>query len=292
MSQVVNARRGMYTAGGRSLTRTSTTRFGTAPGRQRLMPEQIYEQAGSRDQAVDLLRRNGYLRNTPRPAARVTPAWPSPTARSTPRRRPPAKARPAAPKPRLPKPGKPRWIDPDKAEDMQKSMLADDPWTNRQIQALSDYSSEDYSLVNDVMRGLDDLARMTQVAEDNTRRMIQDVASAMRPLPRAVTVTRRVNGDAFGLGSAPEMDDLRSLVGQTRQDPAFMSTTISPRPNTRFGPIQLQIDVPKGTPAAYLEGVTRASGELELLLAPGQRYQILDVIDGPDGPRVMVRLLP
>ena len=66
MSQVVNARRGMYTAAGRSLTHTGVTagalagkRLGT---RTRLMPEEIFRQSnGDRDDAIRLLRQHGYL---------------------------------------------------------------------------------------------------------------------------------------------------------------------------------------------------------------------------------------
>lgn len=72
IAQVVNARRGMYTAGGRSLTREATTRRGIAgrrlgarrgaPAPIRLTPEQIYaEAANDRDQAISLLRRFGYI---------------------------------------------------------------------------------------------------------------------------------------------------------------------------------------------------------------------------------------
>jgi hypothetical protein len=83
LDQVVNARRGMYTAGGRLLTHEGTTRRGLAgrrleaagarttrtPGQRnrritaaRLTPEQIYrEAAGDRDDAIRLLRRFGYL---------------------------------------------------------------------------------------------------------------------------------------------------------------------------------------------------------------------------------------
>lgn len=85
IGQVINARQGMYTAGGRKFTRTGTSTRGSF-GRQaraegsgtqlvtggsrrtrrvttlRLTPEQIYiEAAGNRDEAVRLLRRFGYL---------------------------------------------------------------------------------------------------------------------------------------------------------------------------------------------------------------------------------------
>jgi hypothetical protein len=65
MAQVVNARSGMYVAGGRKLTRAGTTRRGTAGrrlnGAARLMPEEIYREAKSRDEALNMLRVNGYL---------------------------------------------------------------------------------------------------------------------------------------------------------------------------------------------------------------------------------------
>lgn len=63
MARVVNARRGMYTASGRLFTTESAGR------RQRLMPEQVYAEAGDdRAEVIRLLRLHGYLRG--RPAAR------------------------------------------------------------------------------------------------------------------------------------------------------------------------------------------------------------------------------
>ena len=61
MSQVVNARSGMYSASGKSLTRSAAT----SRGRRgvRLMPEQILIEAkGDRGEALRLLKLHGYLR--------------------------------------------------------------------------------------------------------------------------------------------------------------------------------------------------------------------------------------
>jgi hypothetical protein len=55
MAKVVNARRGMVTAEGRLFT---TEAAGRTP---RLMPEQIYRDAASREDAIRLLRRFGYI---------------------------------------------------------------------------------------------------------------------------------------------------------------------------------------------------------------------------------------
>lgn len=62
LSRTVNARRGMYEAGGRKFTTEATTRRGTGR-RARLMPEQIYREAnGDRDEAIRLLKLHGYIR--------------------------------------------------------------------------------------------------------------------------------------------------------------------------------------------------------------------------------------
>lgn len=65
LSQIVNAKSGMYVAGSNKYTRTGTTRRGLAgqrlKGAARLMPEQIYREASSREEAIRLLRLHGYI---------------------------------------------------------------------------------------------------------------------------------------------------------------------------------------------------------------------------------------
>ncbi|MFB9926317.1 hypothetical protein ACFORO_42510 [Amycolatopsis halotolerans] len=67
IAQVINAHKknGMYVAGGQKFTRIGTTRHGLAgirlKGAPRLMPEQIYRDATSREDAIRLLRLHGYL---------------------------------------------------------------------------------------------------------------------------------------------------------------------------------------------------------------------------------------
>jgi hypothetical protein len=61
MGQVVNARQGMYTTvEGLSATRTGTSRRGRSPG-GRLMPEAIYKVARTREEAIGLLARFGFI---------------------------------------------------------------------------------------------------------------------------------------------------------------------------------------------------------------------------------------
>ena len=64
INQVVNSRRGMYTTADGTFTREGATRrgfYGRGSKSPRLMPEQIQEMAGDRDEYLSLLRRYGYL---------------------------------------------------------------------------------------------------------------------------------------------------------------------------------------------------------------------------------------
>jgi hypothetical protein len=60
LAKVINAHRGMYTAGGKRLTREGTKR-GALRGQVRPTPEQLYRDATSREDAIRLLRRFGYI---------------------------------------------------------------------------------------------------------------------------------------------------------------------------------------------------------------------------------------
>lgn len=65
VSQVINAHRGMYTAAGRKYTSEGTSRQGYARmytgNAARVRPETIYAEAGSRREAISMLRENGYI---------------------------------------------------------------------------------------------------------------------------------------------------------------------------------------------------------------------------------------
>lgn len=63
ISQVVNARRGMATSQGQLITREGTTKRGYyGRGKSpRLMPETIYQTAGSREEALRMLKQYGYI---------------------------------------------------------------------------------------------------------------------------------------------------------------------------------------------------------------------------------------
>jgi hypothetical protein len=55
----------------------------------------------------------------------------------------------------------------------------------------------------------------------------------------------------------------------------------------------MEIRVPAGTRAAYIEAITQSEEEFELLLAPGQRFRIVEVAPSGDRQmRMVVEILP
>lgn len=150
---------------------------------------------------------------------------------------------------------------------MQDRMLSGKPWTEPQQEGLEKYADGAAWQMNDLLRG-----KPNDLIDDRTHAWVKGAAQGMRPLPRAVSAFRGVGLEAFGVSS---VNDLRALQGRTVQEPGFLSTTIDP--DQAFpGKVHLELDVPAGTPAAYLEGLNPA-GEFELLLGPGRRIMIGNV---------------
>ena len=176
----------------------------------------------------------------------------------------------------------------DDAMAMQDDMTASRPWTVGQETALTDYTGDGYVDMNGCLRQGDNC---TEDVEFDNRLMSQ----AMRPTTRATTAFRGANLSALGVGSREE---LFGLVGSTVTDPGFTSTSINPDiANTSGfrGAVRLQIEVPEGTSAAYVEGVTRNADEQELVLDQGTRFEVLEVVPSPDDPNqtnVRVRVIP
>jgi hypothetical protein len=176
------------------------------------------------------------------------------------------------------------------AQDMQDEMTADDPWSVRQEDALVTYSGDAYVDMNGCLRFRNGCS--PDVERNN------DLASeGMRPTTRPTTTFRGANFASLGVESHAELE---SLVGATVSDPGFTSTSITPRTFQSFtGDVALQIEVPEGTPAAYIDQISEHGSnsgdnppELELLLDRNTRFEILEVGRMDGRSTVRVRVLP
>lgn len=204
---------------------------------------------------------------------------------------------PSAPEPEPPPappapPVAPRTLSHGEAVELMERMVTDDPWTREQLVAMGDYSGANYLDVNGLLRGTDPVEVFEPDHLAELRQQIADTADALRPLPEPLVAWRRADGPAFGV---EQLDELDGLVGSVLQDLGFMSTTVAPDEVDdfdAFGEVLMEITVPAGTPAAYLEPVTKTPGEFELLLAAGRRYRILSVSRDGDDVRMRVEVLP
>ncbi|MEV6800525.1 phage minor capsid protein [Micromonospora rifamycinica] len=203
---------------------------------------------------------------------------------------PPAAPTPLAPPAPRPRPTTPpadptvRPISPDDAQQMQDQMLAGQPWTPDQRMSLLEYTAGWAREMNGLLRGAAKAAKGSF-----EQAFVRDAMAAMRPLARAVLTHRYVHWDAFGVSGE---GGLAGLAGRTLQDRGFMSTTISRLSDNgqmqiaQRRRIRMDIEVPAGTPAAYVEALSAHPGQHELILAPGTSYRVMSVRE--DGPHIVV----
>lgn len=170
----------------------------------------------------------------------------------------------------------------DEASDMQLEMTANDPWTATQEDALVTYSGDSYTDMNRCLRFDEDCT--DEVEDDNV-----NASAGMRPTTRATTTFRGVNLRALGANSS---EQLQGMVGAVVRDHGFTSSSIST--DSAFNnEVTMQIDVPEGTPAAYIEDISQNPGEYELLLNSGTRFEIMAVnVDENGHSNVHVRVVP
>lgn len=174
-------------------------------------------------------------------------------------------------------------MKPWEAEAMQKSMLQKSPWTAAQQAGLKNYTGSNYTAINGALRK-DDFSNPALVKK------FADIQAGMRPLEKSIIVNRGTSSAQFGLGHGASAAQLKALVGKTVTDKGFVSTSI----NSGFGgSVKLVIQLPVGTPVAYVEGITKHKGEQEILLAAGTKFEILKVDDSSSWQTVVtMRVVP
>ena len=165
------------------------------------------------------------------------------------------------------------------AQMLQNQMLASSPWTSAQRAALTKYSGSYYSEMNPVVRDLtSNIKYMTDGAKMLAARTAVNIQAGMRPLPESVRVFRRTGAAQFpGLTNGSKYADIKKLEGKLFTDRAPLSTSVSS--GTWSGNVHLTIDLPAGTPAAFIKSISVNPSEDEMLLALGLNYRVVSVKD-------------
>lgn len=171
-------------------------------------------------------------------------------------------------------------ISPEDARAMQKTL---DPWSPAEQSGLKHYTGGSYREMNSYLR-----SNGTGYVSDANRQAINRAQAGMRPMPRDLLVHRGCDFQQFGIGS---YEEALKLIGKTVQDKGFLSTSAGGS-GAFSGSVQLVVEVPKGTYAAYVQSISNYYHEKEMLLAAGTKYQVLGVTKSGYQTTIRVRAIP
>lgn len=152
-------------------------------------------------------------------------------------------------------------------------------WSPGQAESLANYTTGAYYELNGYLRGEDISGNKIDTISSLGLERIALIQNGMRPLQQD-TQLKRGTGWEF---VPPEFRDpiaVQKLIGKTVQDKAFMSTTVGGEHGEFTDAVQLIIEAPKGSPAAFVKQISHNAGENEAVLPAGTRFRILEVTPG------------
>lgn len=157
--------------------------------------------------------------------------------------------------------------------------------TPEQVMAIHNYSVTQY-------RNMNGCLRTGTGCDPDTLARNAELESAMTPTTEAATVFRAMTLD--NLAGGVRAEDLNSLVGSEISDPGFTSTSLDRTQTEVFGAdqdtVDLQIEMPAGTPAVVPGNDAAIREEQEVILPPGTRYRVLEASNPPPPGRPTLRI--
>lgn len=166
-------------------------------------------------------------------------------------------------------------------QQMQDRMLSGNPWTVKQRMGLRTYTSGAYHSYNQYLRGI------APKAAASTREKILHMQAGMRAIDRNILVARGTGWEQFPAGYR-NGTDVQKLIGKTIQDPAFVSTSSIAQFGGFGGAVRLEIELPRGTYAAYVKSISHNKNENEVVLPAGTKFRVISV--NSSGYTTIVRL--
>ncbi|MBA4496350.1 ADP-ribosyltransferase [Paenactinomyces guangxiensis] len=141
--------------------------------------------------------------------------------------------------------------------------------TKAEYEAVRAYTGNNYANINNVLRGIE------HSYQGKNGQYVDLISQALKkhPVPEDVMVYRGAGKVALGKYQNLPPDQ---LVGKVIEDKGFMSTSVNPS-SAFSNDIMFNIKVPKGTPGAYVGGLSHFPDEMELLLDKGQKMIITEV---------------
>lgn len=178
-------------------------------------------------------------------------------------------------------------LTPEQAQQMQDQMLGGDTWSQSQVDSIKSYTSERAETINALLYNPQTAASVPAREREEIKQLIGDVHSAMRPTPQPVRAFRRVSRQGLGLKPGEDFSD---LIGRRFQNAGFSSMSVRMESildeDADYDAI-LDVEIPEGTPAAYIDSISAFQGEHELLTDAGTVYEFQHPGEEVDGKPVI-----
>jgi hypothetical protein len=139
------------------------------------------------------------------------------------------------------------------------------------LKGMKDYTGNSYTSMNANLRTFGH-------QNDYHDAALRAAEKGMKPSTRAITVHRNV-GTVFDATWQPTVAQLKDFKGVTFREDAFASTSIGGHVFNGHE-YRFIIEIPEGTPLAWVDNFSKNSGEKEILLGSGLHYEIIDVYEG------------
>lgn len=172
---------------------------------------------------------------------------------------------------------------------MWDEMIAESgqPFQPKQKASLKHYTTNTgFTNMNRYLRG-------EQGATDATQTHITNAQAGMRPTTRDIVLHRGQGSFTDGAGRHwGSYDEIKNYVGTNLHQQAFFSASVGGKADFG-GSIKMEIEVPKGTPAAYVKAFSAyKNSESEMLLAANMEYRVMAVTKSGGQTVVRLRVVP
>lgn len=154
-------------------------------------------------------------------------------------------------------------------------------WTPGETESLTNYTTGAYYELNGYLRGQDKNGNPIDNISDLGLERIALIQAGMRPLQQD-TQLKRGTGWEFLPEGYRNVEGVKKLLGKTIQDHGFVSTTVGGEGGNFEDSVRLIIEAPKGTPSAWVKGISHNAQENEVVLAAGTRFRLVEIVQEGD----------
>lgn len=161
------------------------------------------------------------------------------------------------------------------------------PFQPKQKASLRHYTTnQGFTNMNTYLRGQNGASAATQAHVTNAQ-------AGMRPTTQDITIHRGNGWFTAGDGAKwTSYANIKALEGTDFHQESFFSASVGGQEAFSGKSISMEIEVPAGTPAAYVKAFSAYGGENEMLLAANLTYRVMEVTQKGHQVQVKLRVVP